>query len=206
MITKKIFVGSSISISDTTCVHRFGASAADANETDVLAVDEPTNIIDEKLALDYSSEVSAVANDTNVIENSGNNLLSADNGEENKVLKDIAAENKDSIVSASLIDAVWTYLDEGSGSEEDLDGASLYFPLTYNPVCYVRYANGTALPEGTNITICYSTSSIKLNCSSITSRVISKITICYITITIEVNCTSTIRSGVISKITIFNTT
>lgn len=129
------------------------ASAADANETDVLAVDEPTNIIDEKLALDYSSEVSAVANDTNVIENSGNNLLSADNGEENKVLKDIAAENKDSIVSASLIDAVWTYLDEGSGSEEDLDGASLYFPLTYNPVCYVRYANGTALPEGTNITI-----------------------------------------------------
>ena len=45
------------------------ASAADSNGTEVLSADESAGIANEKLALDYSSEVSDVSNDTNVIEN-----------------------------------------------------------------------------------------------------------------------------------------
>ena len=44
------------------------AGAADANATDVLSVDESSNTINEKLALDYSSD-NTVANDTNAVEN-----------------------------------------------------------------------------------------------------------------------------------------
>ncbi|WP_296891163.1 hypothetical protein [uncultured Methanobrevibacter sp.] len=44
------------------------ASAADTNTTEVLSVDESANAINEKLALDYSSD-NAVANDTNAVEN-----------------------------------------------------------------------------------------------------------------------------------------
>ena len=50
------------------------ASAADTNETnDVLSVDESSNTINEKLALDYSLD-NAVANDTNDVENNENIL------------------------------------------------------------------------------------------------------------------------------------
>ena len=44
------------------------ASAADANGTEVLSVDESANTINEKLALDYSLDNPA-SNDTNVVEN-----------------------------------------------------------------------------------------------------------------------------------------
>ena len=44
------------------------ASAADANATDVLSVDESTSINNEKLALDYSLD-NAASNDTNAVEN-----------------------------------------------------------------------------------------------------------------------------------------
>ena len=44
------------------------ASAADANGTEVLSVDESANTINEKLALDYSLD-NAASNDTNVVEN-----------------------------------------------------------------------------------------------------------------------------------------
>jgi hypothetical protein len=54
------------------------ASAADSNGTDVLSIDESASTVNEELALDYSSGISAESNDTNVIENDENNLLSAD--------------------------------------------------------------------------------------------------------------------------------
>ena len=62
------------------------ASAADVNETDVLSIDESTNIVNEKLALDSSLDNSA-SNDSNVLENNVNELLSVDNSGNNNVLK-----------------------------------------------------------------------------------------------------------------------
>ena len=50
------------------------ASAADVNETDVLSVDESDNIVNEKLALDYKSDMS-VSNDSNILENDNNEKL-----------------------------------------------------------------------------------------------------------------------------------
>ncbi|MBR6024818.1 MAG: hypothetical protein IK044_07710 [Methanobrevibacter sp.] len=44
-------------------------SAADANETEVLSVDESVSMSDENLALDYSSDVSVESNGSNVLEN-----------------------------------------------------------------------------------------------------------------------------------------
>ena len=63
------------------------ASAADSNGTDVLSVDESTSTVNEELALDYSSD-NAESNDTNVLENDENNLLSSDNGGMGNVLKE----------------------------------------------------------------------------------------------------------------------
>ena len=44
-------------------------SAADANETEVLSVDESVSMSDENLALDYSSDISVESNGSNVLEN-----------------------------------------------------------------------------------------------------------------------------------------
>ena len=65
------------------------AGAADANTTDVLSVDESSNTINEKLALDYSLD-NAVANDTNDVENNENILAMANNDVESNenVLKE----------------------------------------------------------------------------------------------------------------------
>ena len=62
------------------------ASAADVNETDVLSIDESTNMVNEKLALDSSLDNSA-SNDSNILENNVNELLSVDNSRNNNVLK-----------------------------------------------------------------------------------------------------------------------
>ncbi|MBO5152182.1 MAG: Ig-like domain-containing protein, partial [Methanobrevibacter sp.] len=62
------------------------ASAADVNETDVLSIDESTNIVNENLALDSSLDNSA-SNDSNVLENNVNELFSVDNSGNNNVLK-----------------------------------------------------------------------------------------------------------------------
>ena len=64
------------------------ASAADANATDVLSVDESASINNEKLALDYSLD-NAASNDTNVLRNNGNDLLSTDSSANNEnILKE----------------------------------------------------------------------------------------------------------------------
>ena len=62
------------------------ASAADVNETDVLSIDESTNMVNEKLALDSSLDNSA-SNGSNILENNVNELLSVDNSRNNNVLK-----------------------------------------------------------------------------------------------------------------------
>ena len=46
------------------------ASAADVNKTDVMsAIDESSNMVNEKLSLDSSSQISYESNDTNVLGN-----------------------------------------------------------------------------------------------------------------------------------------
>ena len=61
----------------------FNFAAADVNEADVLSVDESTNMVDEKLALDSSID-NAASTDTNVLRNNGNDLLSADSSKSNE--------------------------------------------------------------------------------------------------------------------------
>ena len=48
-------------------------------------------------------------------------------------------------------DAKWTYII--GGKEYELDGDTLMLPLNYSPTCFVKDANNTGLPAGTNITI-----------------------------------------------------
>jgi hypothetical protein len=50
------------------------ASAADSNDADVISIDDTTNTVDEKLALDSSLD-DAVSNDNKVLENEENGLL-----------------------------------------------------------------------------------------------------------------------------------
>ena len=56
-------------------------------------------------------------------------------------------------VTVTLNDAKWTYLDFIWGEEHKLDGATLMLPWNYSPTCFVKDANKTGLPAGTNITI-----------------------------------------------------
>ena len=58
-----------LSISLILLVFVSSASAADGNGTDILSIDESTSMVNEKLALDYSSDTSGEFNDSNVIEN-----------------------------------------------------------------------------------------------------------------------------------------
>ena len=82
------------------------ASAADVNKTDVMsAIDESSNMVNEKLSLDSSSQISYESNDTNVLGNDKNNLLSADNSESD--------ENVLKVSEGSLMD---TPLSEGAST------------------------------------------------------------------------------------------
>ena len=65
--------------------------------------------------------------------------------------KYFAAENKTIEVTVTLNDAKWTYII--GGKEYELDGDTLMLPLNYSPTCFVKDANNTGLPAGTNITI-----------------------------------------------------
>ena len=63
-----------------------------------------------------------------------------------------ADENKTIEVTVTWNDAKWTYII--GGKEYELDGHILYLPWNYSPItCFVKDANGTGLPAGTNITI-----------------------------------------------------
>jgi len=64
-----------------------------------------------------------------------------------------AAADKIINVTVKLLDANWTYIDITTGKEEELHGAIVGLPWNYAPTCYVRDANGTGLPAGTNVTI-----------------------------------------------------
>ena len=69
-------------------------------------------------------------------------------------IKALAAGNATITVSFAgntLNDAKWTYII--GGKEYELDGDTLMLPLNYSPTCFVKDANNTGLPAGTNITI-----------------------------------------------------
>ena len=57
-------------------------------------------------------------------------------------------------VTVNLKDANWTYIDVHTGNESELDGAKFLRQWIHSPItCFVKDANGTGLPAGTNITI-----------------------------------------------------
>ena len=102
------------------------ASAADTNGTDIISIDESTN--NEKLALDYSPDTSGESNDTNIIENNENNLLSADNDESGNVLRDgtgtfadLQTEISTALSSGNYVKLTKdTYTYAGSGSQIEI--------------------------------------------------------------------------------------
>ncbi|MBR6023847.1 MAG: right-handed parallel beta-helix repeat-containing protein, partial [Methanobrevibacter sp.] len=114
-----------LSISLILLVFVSSASAAESNETDILSIDESASTVNENLALDYSPDMSGESNDTNVIENNENSLLSADNDESGNVLREgtgtfanLQTEIRTALSSGDYVKLTKdTYIYAGSGSQ-----------------------------------------------------------------------------------------
>ena len=96
------------------------ASAADSNGTDVLSADKSTDTV-EKLALDSSLD-NAASNDTNVLRNNGNDLLSMDNNvKSNELSDDTLKISNDELLTAGnswYVNSSKTSSGDGSSDEK----------------------------------------------------------------------------------------
>ena len=107
------------------------ASAADSNGTDVLSADKSTDTV-EKLALDTSSD-NAVANDTNVLRNNGNDLLSMDNNVKSNELSDdtLKISNDELLTAGNSWYVNSSKTSSGDGSSDEKAFQTLKEALTY---------------------------------------------------------------------------
>ena len=137
------------------------ASAVDANDADIASIDESTDIVNEKLALDSSSDTLSVSNDSNVLGNDehineGNggtftelqaNITQSASGSTLTLTKNY--EYDDGFATDGiLIDKTLTI--DGQGHKIDAQGKSRIFKITAENVILknIHFINGNTTNQG----------------------------------------------------------